>query len=66
MVWFTSTFWLRDEVFALYRMRHDADPAVTFPAVRAIVIEVFTAPLFAQKPSYLKRIQELQNIQLRI
>jgi SRSO17 transposase len=48
------------------RMRHDADPALTLPAVRAIVTEVFTALLFAQKPSYLKRIQELQNIQLRI
>ena len=48
------------------RMRDDADPALTLPAVRAIVTEVFTALLFAQKPSYLKRIQELQNIQLRI
>jgi SRSO17 transposase len=48
------------------RMRHDADPALTFPAVRAIVTEIFTALLFAQKPYYLKRIQELQNIQLRI
>jgi SRSO17 transposase len=48
------------------RMRHDADPALTLPAVRAILTEVFTALLFAQKPSYLKRIQELQNIQLRI
>jgi len=48
------------------RMRDDADPALTLPAVRAIVTEVFTALLFAQKPSYLKRIQELQNIQFRI
>ena len=48
------------------RMRSDADPALTLPAVRAIVTEIFTALLFAQKPSYLKRIQELQNIQLRI
>ena len=48
------------------RMRADADPALTLPAVRAIVTEIFTALLFAQKPSYLKRIQELQNIQLRI
>jgi SRSO17 transposase len=45
---------------------HDAVPALTFPAVRAIVTEIFTALLFAQKPHYLKRIQELQNIQLRI
>jgi SRSO17 transposase len=48
------------------RMRPDADPALTLPAIRAIVTEIFTALLFAQKPSYLKRIQELQNIQLRI
>jgi len=48
------------------RMRRDADPALTLPAVRAIVTEIFTALLFAQKPSYLKRIQELQKIQLRI
>jgi SRSO17 transposase len=48
------------------RMRPDVDPALTLPAVRAIVTETFTALLFAQKPSYLKRIQELQNIQLRI
>jgi SRSO17 transposase len=48
------------------RMRHEADPALTLPAVRAIVTEIFTALLFAQKPYYLKRIQELQNIQLRI
>jgi SRSO17 transposase len=48
------------------RMRHDVDPALTLPAARAIVTEIFTALLFAQKPYYLKRIQELQNIQLRI
>jgi SRSO17 transposase len=48
------------------RMRRDADPALTLPGVRAIVTEIFTALLFAQRPSYLKRIQELQNIQLRI
>jgi hypothetical protein len=48
------------------RMRPDADPVLTLPAVRAIVTETFTALLFTQKPSYLKRIQELQNIQLRI
>jgi hypothetical protein len=34
--------------------------------VRAIVTEIFTALLFAQKPHYPKRIQELQKIQLRI
>ena len=39
---------------------------LTFPVVRGIVQEIFTALLFAQKPHYLKRIQELQNIDLRI
>jgi SRSO17 transposase len=48
------------------RMRRDADPALTLPGVRAIVTEIFTALLFAQRPSYLKRIQELQKIHLRI
>jgi hypothetical protein len=31
------------------------------PVVRAIVTDFFTALMFAQKPYYLKRIQELQN-----
>src|SRR5262249_53182908 len=48
------------------QMRHDVDPALTLPAARAIITEIFTALLFAQKPYYLKRIQELQKIQLRI
>jgi SRSO17 transposase len=48
------------------RMRHDVDPTLTLPATRAIVTEIFTALLFARKPHYLKRIQELQTIQLRI
>jgi SRSO17 transposase len=48
------------------RMRRAWDPSFTFPAVRAIVTEIFTALLFAQKPHYLKRIQELQQIRLRI
>jgi hypothetical protein len=39
---------------------------VTFPVVRAIVQEIFTAYLFAQRPQYLKRIQALRGIQLRI
>jgi hypothetical protein len=33
------------------RMRGDVDPALTLPAARAIVTEIFTALLFAQKPS---------------
>jgi hypothetical protein len=33
------------------RLRH-VDPPLTFPAIRAIVQEIFTALLFAQQPSY--------------
>ena len=40
--------------------------SLTFPAIRAIVQEIFTALLFAQQPDYFKRIQELQQINLRI
>ena len=61
--------WLTAVAYAFLqreRMRPAADPALTLPAVRAIVTEIVTALLFAQKPSYLKRIQELQNIQLRM
>ena len=47
------------------RMRH-VDPPLTFPAIRAIIQEIFTALLFAQQPDYFKRIQELQQIDLRI
>jgi SRSO17 transposase len=39
---------------------------LTFPAVRAIVQEIFTAFLFAQQPKYLKRIEMLRSVQLRI
>src|SRR4051794_19909302 len=48
------------------RMRRSVDPPLTFPAIRAIVQEIFTALLFAQQPDYYKRIQELQKIDLRI
>jgi SRSO17 transposase len=48
------------------RMRPGTDQALTFPGVRAIVQEIFTALLFAQQPDYFKRIQELQQINLRI
>jgi SRSO17 transposase len=48
------------------RMRPGPDPALTFPGIRAIVQEIFTALLFAQQPDYFKRIQELQQINLRI
>src|SRR5437879_5727657 len=48
------------------RMRNGADQLLTFPGIRAIVQELFTALLFAQQPDYFKRIQELQQINLRI
>src|SRR5262249_58807351 len=35
------------------RMRRRAEPGLTFPAIRAIVQEIFTALLFAQQPDYL-------------
>jgi hypothetical protein len=39
---------------------------LAFPAVRAIVQEILTAYLFAQEPKYLKRIEMLRSVQLRI
>jgi SRSO17 transposase len=48
------------------RMRRGTDPSLTFPGIRAIVQEIFTALLLAQQPNYFKRIQELQQINLRI
>jgi SRSO17 transposase len=39
---------------------------LTFPQVRAIVQEIFTAYLFAQRPQYLKRLEALRTVQLRI
>lgn len=39
---------------------------LTFPQIRAIVQEIFTAYLFAQRPHYLKRIEALRTVQLRI
>lgn len=39
---------------------------LTFPVVRGLVQEIFTAYLFAQRPQYLKRIEELKAVQLRI
>jgi SRSO17 transposase len=41
-------------------------PTLTFPQLRAIVQEIFTAYLFAQQPSYLRRIEALKGIELRI
>lgn len=41
-------------------------PALTFPQLRAIVQEIFTAYLFAQQPRYLRRIEALKGVQLRI
>jgi|TARA_B100000315_G_scaffold243296_1_gene266533 SRSO17 transposase len=39
---------------------------LTFPQARAIVQEIFTALLFAQKPHYLKRIEALRSVKLQI
>jgi SRSO17 transposase len=41
-------------------------PRLTFPLVRGIVQEIFTAYLFAQRPHYLERIETLRTVQLRI
>ena len=46
------------------RRRHLA--GLTFPATHAIVQEIFTASLFAQRPHYLRRIEALRSVQLRI
>jgi SRSO17 transposase len=40
--------------------------SLTFPRVRGIVQEIFTAYLFAQRPQYLTRIEALRSVQLRI
>jgi SRSO17 transposase len=39
---------------------------LTFPQARAIVQEIFTALLFAQKPHYLKRIEALRSVKMQI
>lgn len=39
---------------------------LTFPQLRAIVQEIFTAYLFAQQPHYLRRIEALKSVQLQI
>jgi SRSO17 transposase len=46
--------------------RRRAPVPITFPALRGIVQEIFTAYLFAQRPQYLKRIEALRSVQLRI
>lgn len=46
--------------------RRRGETALTFPALRAIVQEIFTAYLFAQRPHYLKRIEVLRSVELRI
>jgi len=46
--------------------RRRTRPPFTFPMVRAIVQEIFTAYLFAQRPHYLKRIEALRSVQLRM
>ena len=39
---------------------------LTFPQIKAIVQEIFTAYLFAQRPHYQRRIDVLRSVQLRI
>jgi SRSO17 transposase len=46
--------------------RRRARVYLTFPSVRGIVQEIFTACLFAQRPHYLNRIAALRSVQLRI
>ena len=49
------------------RMRRHRGPSLTFPAVRAIVQDIFTAPLFAAKPRYMHWMETAKrNLQLRI
>lgn len=46
--------------------RRRARVRLEFPSVRGIVQEIFTAYLFAQRPQYLKRIEALRFVELRI
>jgi SRSO17 transposase len=48
------------------RRRQRLGSPVTFPAMRAIVQEIFTALLLAQQPHFFTRLQKLQQINLRI
>jgi SRSO17 transposase len=49
------------------RMRPHRGPRLTFPAVRAIVQEIFTALLFAAKPRYMHWMEQAKlKLQLRI
>ena len=49
------------------RMRAGRRPRLTFPAVRAIVQEIFTALLFAAKPQYMQWMEQAKHeLQLRI
>lgn len=49
------------------RMRPHRGPTLTFPAVRAIVQEIFTALLFAAKPRYMHWMEQARrNLELRI
>ena len=46
--------------------RRRARTRLTFPAALAIIQEIFTAYLFAQRPHYLRRIEALKSVQLKI
>jgi SRSO17 transposase len=46
--------------------RRRSHARLSFPLLRGIVQEIFTAYLFAQRPHYLRRIEALRSVQLRI
>ena len=49
------------------RMRGRTVPSLTFPGIRAIVQEIFTALLFAAKPRYMHWMEQAKHeLQLRI
>jgi len=50
----------------LQTLREGHEPRLTLPAVRGIVQEVFTLYLVAQRPQYLKQMDRLRGVQLRI
>ena len=47
------------------RRRH-RNPQLSFPTVRGVIQEIFTAYLFAQRPHYLRRIEALRSVKLQI
>jgi len=67
----TRLEFLRSTAVAHAYIQHErlrrGSAGLTFPAVRAIVQEIFTALLFAAKPRYMHWMEEAKrNLQLRI